>query len=90
MTTALTDREDVARLISKYDLLAVPVVDDARHVLGIVTFDDLIDAMIEGSTEDVQKLGGMEAIDRPYMDTSFAKMIRKRGGWLAILFMARC
>jgi magnesium transporter len=87
VTTPLMDREDVARLISKYDLLAVPVVDDAGHVLGIVTFDDIIDAMIEESTEDVQMLGGMEAIDRSYLDTGFAQMIRKRGGWLAILFM---
>lgn len=87
VTTPLVDREDVARLISKYDLLAVPVVDDAGHVLGIVTFDDIIDAMIEESTEDVHKLGGMEAIDQPYMDTGFMQMIRKRGGWLAALFM---
>lgn len=87
VTTALTDREDVARLISKYDLVAVPVVDDAGHLLGIVTFDDIIDTMIEESTEDVQKLGGMSAIDRPYLDVGFTKMIRKRGGWLAILFM---
>ena len=49
----LADREDVARLISKYDLLAVPVVDKKGHVLGIVTVDDIIDAMIEESTEDV-------------------------------------
>ena len=81
------DREDVARLISKYDLLAVPVVDDQRHVLGIVTFDDIIDSMIEESTEDVQRLGGMEAIERSYVDTGFIEMIRKRGGWLAVLFM---
>ena len=83
----LMDREDVARLISKYDLLAVPVVDDQRHVLGIVTFDDIIDSMIEESTEDVQRLGGMEAIERSYVDTGFIEMIRKRGGWLAVLFM---
>lgn len=83
----LMDREDVARLISKYDLLAVPVVDDQRHVLGIVTFDDIIDSMIEESTEDVQRLGGMEAIERSYADTGFIEMIRKRGGWLAVLFM---
>jgi magnesium transporter len=87
VTTPFMDREDVARLISKYDLLAVPVVDDAGRVLGIVTVDDIIDAMIEESTEDVQKLGGMEAIDRPYMETGFMQMIRKRGGWLAVLFM---
>ncbi len=52
------DREDVARLISKYDLLAVPVVDHGR-VIGIVTVDDVIDAMVQESTEDVQKFGGI-------------------------------
>ena len=71
----LTDREDVARLISKYDLLAVPVVDRRGHVLGIVTVDDVIDAMIEESTEDVQKFGGVEALDAPYMDIGFLRMI---------------
>jgi len=83
----LMDREEVARLISKYDLLAVPVVDPAGHLLGIVTVDDMIDAMVEESTEDVHKLGGMEALERPYMDIGFVEMIRKRGGWLAVLFM---
>lgn len=87
VATPLVDREDVARLITKYDLLAVPVVDDSGQVLGIVTVDDIMDAMIEESTEDVQKLGGMEALDRRYMDIGFLQMIRKRGGWLAVLFM---
>ncbi|WP_439497012.1 magnesium transporter [Bosea sp. (in: a-proteobacteria)] len=81
------DREDVARLISKYDLLAVPVVDGADHVIGIVTVDDVIDAMIAETTEDVQKLGGMEALDEPYNEISFARMIRKRAGWLSILLV---
>lgn len=85
--TPMADREDVARLITKYDRLAVPVVDDSGHVLGIVTLDDVIDAMIEESTEDVQKLGGMGALDRPYMDIGFFQMIKKRAGWLAALFM---
>ena len=83
----LTDREDVARLISKYDLLAVPVVDRRGRVLGIVTVDDVIDAMIEESTEDVQKFGGMEALDAPYMDIGFLRMIQKRAGWLCALFL---
>lgn len=81
------DREDVARLITKYDLLAVPVVDDADHVIGIVTFDDVIDAMIAETTEDVQKLGGMEALDQPYNEIGFLGMIRKRAGWLSILLL---
>jgi magnesium transporter len=63
----LTDREEVARLISKYDLLAVPVIDDNGRVLGIVTVDDVIDAIVQEDTEDVQKFGGMEALDQPYM-----------------------
>jgi len=83
----LADREDVARLISKYDLLAVPVVDKKGHVLGIVTVDDIIDAMIEESTEDVQKFGGVEALEAPYMEIGFLEMIRKRAGWLCALFL---
>jgi magnesium transporter len=86
-TRPLTDREDVARLISKYNLLAIPVVDDADHVLGIVTVDDIIDALISEQTEDVQKFGGMEALDQPYMDISFGSMVQKRAGWLCALFL---
>ncbi|MEO7985370.1 MAG: magnesium transporter [Gemmatimonadales bacterium] len=83
----LTDREDVARLISKYNLLALPVVDDQGHVLGIVTVDDVIDALIREQTEDVQKFGGMAATDEPYMQIGLRAMIRKRGGWLSALFL---
>jgi magnesium transporter len=82
-----TDREDVARLISKYDLLAVPVVDRDRRILGIVTVDDVIDALVAETTEDVQKFGGMEALDEPYMEISLPRMLRKRAGWLAALFI---
>jgi len=81
------DREDVARLISKYDLLAVPVVDDGGHMLGIVTVDDVIDAIVKEQTEDAQKFGGMEALDEPYMKIDFWTMIKKRGGWLCALFL---
>jgi magnesium transporter len=83
----LADREDVARLISKYNLLAVPVIDEENRVLGIVTVDDVIDAIVREQTEDVQKFGGMEALDEPYTEISFARMIRKRGGWLCALFL---
>ncbi len=81
-------QEEVARTISKYDFLAVPVVDTTGHVLGIVTVDDVIDAMIEEQTEDVQRMGGMEAIDEPYLEISFREMIKKRAGWLSILFIS--
>jgi magnesium transporter len=83
----LADREDVARLISKYNLLAVPVVDDGERVLGIVTVDDVIDAIVREQTEDLQKLGGMESFDEPYTEISFPLMIRKRAGWLCALFL---
>jgi magnesium transporter len=82
-----TDREEVARMISKYNLLAVPVVDEANHVLGIVTVDDVIDAIVREQTEDVQKFGGMEALDEPYTEISFARMVKKRAGWLCALFL---
>jgi magnesium transporter len=84
----LTDREEVARLLSKYDLLAVPVVAEDGHVLGIVTVDDVIDAIIAEGTEDVQRFGGLEALDQPYLNIDFATMIRKRAGWLCALFLS--
>ncbi|MEP6733345.1 MAG: magnesium transporter [bacterium] len=82
-----TDREEVARIISKYNLLAVPVVDERNHVLGIVTVDDVIDAIVREQTEDVQKFGGMEALEEPYTEISFMRMIKKRAGWLCALFL---
>src|ERR1700674_1127428 len=84
----LTDREEVARLLSKYNLLAVPVLAEDGHVLGIVTVDDVIDAIIAEGTEDVQKFGGLEALDEPYLKISFLTMIRKRAGWLCALFLS--
>src|SRR4051812_42639729 len=83
----LADREEVARLCSKYDLLAIPVVDEKRHLIGIVTVDDIIDAIIDEGTEDAQKFGGMEAIDQPYDQIGFFEMIKKRAGWLCILLV---
>jgi magnesium transporter len=85
--TPRTDREEVARIISKYNLLAVPVVDDGGHVIGIVTVDDVIDALVRETTEDVQKFGGMEALDQPYTEIGFWTMIQKRAGWLTALFL---
>jgi magnesium transporter len=85
---AAMDREEAARLISKYNLLAIPVVDDQRRMLGIVTVDDVIDALVEETTEDVQRFGGMEALDAPYMEIGFVEMIKKRAGWLCALFLS--
>ncbi len=85
--TPLTDREDVARLISRHDLLAAPVLDERRHVLGIVTVDDVIDAIMAESAEDVEKFGGVAALNAPYLQIGFLDMIRKRAGWLCALFL---
>ncbi len=82
-----TDQEEVARLISIHDLLAVPVVNDRRQVLGIVTVDDVIDAILVEGSEDVQKFGGVEGAAEPYLKTSFLGMYRKRVGWLGALFI---
>jgi magnesium transporter len=85
--SATADREEVARLTSKYDLVAVPVIDDGGRIIGVITVDDVIDAIMEEQTEDVQKLGGMEALDQPYFAASFWSVLRKRGGWLVLLFV---
>ncbi|MBB4570318.1 magnesium transporter [Rhizobium leucaenae] len=84
---ALMKQEDVARLIRRHDLLALPVVDENGLMLGIVTVDDVIDTMIADTTEAAQRFGGMEALGQPYMKIGFAGMIRKRAGWLAALFL---
>ena len=85
---ATAPRAEAVRLISKYDLLAVPVVDGRNHVLGIVTVDDVIDAMVQRQTEEVQRFGGMEALDEPYTEISFWRMVQKRAGWLCALFLS--
>jgi magnesium transporter len=82
------DREEVARLTREYDLVAVPVVDDNGVIQGVVTVDDVIDALVEEHTEDVQRFGGMEALDQPYTQIGFFSMIGKRAPWLAALFLS--
>jgi magnesium transporter len=81
------DREEVARKTTNYDLVAVPVVNDNGQIIGVVTVDDVIDAIQEEQTEDVQKFGGMEALDVPYMQIGLLGMIRKRAGWLCVLLL---
>jgi magnesium transporter len=81
------DQEDVARLMAKYDLSVMPVVGDDGVMLGVITIDDIIDVLLQEQTEDVQKIGAIEPLDLPYFQTSFLTFIRKRAGWLVILFV---
>jgi magnesium transporter len=81
------DREEVARLITIHDLLALPVLNARRQVLGIITVDDIIDTIVAESDEDVQKFGGVEGAVEPYLEIGFLQMIRKRAGWLSVLFL---
>jgi magnesium transporter len=82
-----TDQSEVAHLLTQHGIKAVPVVDEKGRMEGIVTADDLIDVLREEDTEDIQKMGGMEALDGPYLETTFPAMIKKRAGWLVILFL---
>jgi magnesium transporter len=80
-----TLQEEVSQVTSNYDLVALPVVDQNRRLLGVVTVDDVIDVIQEEQTEDAQKFGGMEALEEPYMQVSLWQNVRKRGGWLSVL-----
>src|SRR3954451_2372708 len=80
-------QEDAVNVFRKYDRSALPVVDSNNVVVGIVTIDDMLDVAEEEATEDIQKFGGLEALDEPYMRIPLWKMVRKRAGWLVILFL---
>jgi magnesium transporter len=84
---ATDDREEVVKAFERYDRLALPVTDRDRHMLGIITVDDILDVAEQEATEDIQKLGGMEALDAPYLNVDVFSMIRKRAGWLSALFL---
>jgi magnesium transporter len=81
------DQEDVARLFAEYDVLALPVIDSAGRMKGIVTVDDIVDVVAEEATEDAHKFGGLAALEMPYLRTGFFSLVRKRAGWLVLLFL---
>ncbi len=81
------DQEEVAKVMAKYDLNVVPVLGDGGDLLGIITIDDIVDVLTEEQGEDVQRLGAIEPLDLPYFQTTFVAFIRKRGFWLAALFI---
>lgn len=80
-------QEAVTKLMADHRLLAIPVRDKAGVMCGIVTIDDALQADREGASRELQKLGGMEALDGPYLQTGFRAMLRKRAGWLSVLFL---
>jgi len=80
-------QEEAVNVFRKYDRAALPVVDSAGVLVGIVTVDDMFDVAEEEATEDIQKLGGMEALDEPYMTIPLMRMVKKRATWLIILFL---
>jgi magnesium transporter len=84
---ATMDREQVVATFRKYDRVALPVVDRDGKMLGIITADDILDVAEREATEDIQKIGGMEALNKPYLDVSYREMVLKRGGWLSALFL---
>jgi magnesium transporter len=81
------DQETVSRVFAETDLVAIPVVDAEGRMKGIVTVDDVVDVVQEEATEDIQKFGGMAALEAPYLATGFLEMVKKRGGVLAVLFV---
>ncbi len=81
------DREKALGLFRKFDRVALPVVDENKKIIGIVTVDDMLDVAEEEATEDIQKLGGSEALDEPYTTIALSKMVKKRASWLVILFL---
>jgi magnesium transporter len=82
------DQEVVGRLFAQHDLMALPVIDADGRMKGIVTFDDIVQVVQEEATEDIQKIGGTEALDAPYLQIGMRSMIKKRAGWLVVLFVS--
>ena len=86
---AMDDQEPAIQVFSEYDRVALPVIDSEGVLMGIVTIDDVLDVAEEEATEDIQKIGGMEALDEPYLQTGHGDMVRKRVGWLIVLFFGQ-
>lgn len=87
--SAFDDQEAAVKMLSKYDRVALPVVDSDGILVGIVTVDDVIDVAEEETTEDMQLMAGMSALDKNYSETSTTEMVNKRVGWLVVLFLGQ-
>ncbi|KIA88968.1 magnesium transporter [Kaistella jeonii] len=86
--TTTTSKEDAVQYFEKYDRTAIPIVTESGVLVGIVTIDDILDQIEAQNTEDIQKFGGLDALDLPYIQTSWTEMIKKRATWLVILFFS--
>lgn len=86
---ATDDQETAVSAFRKYDRTTMPVLDSQEKLVGVVTVDDILDVAEEESTEDIQKIGGTEALDAPYLQTSAFSLIRKRASWLILLFIGQ-
>lgn len=82
-----TDQEECARIMSRYDLLALPVVGDDGRLAGVITIDDVVDVLVDEATEDIHRMGASEPLDKPYLETTTLTVFRKRIGWLLLLFL---
>lgn len=85
--SVMDDQESAIESFRKYDRTALPVVDNVGVMVGIVTVDDVLDVVEEEATEDIQKFGGQEALDEPYIDTPILQLVKKRATWLVVLFL---
>ena len=81
------DQEALSRMFMRHHLLMMPIVDAAGRVKGVVSVNDIVDVVQEEATEDIHKMGGVATLDEPYLQVSLSRMIRKRAGWLVILFL---
>src|SRR5262245_54018830 len=81
------DQETAAELAARHGLLSLPVLDEERRLVGVITIDDIVDIVQDEATEDIQKIGGMEALDAPYLEIGILKMVKKRAVWLSALFI---
>ena len=85
--TTDTDQEDVARIFEDYDLIVIPVVDKEGRLVGIITYDDILDIVREEDTEDIHLMGGLGAPEETYFSLSIAEDVKRRGGWLTLLIL---
>ncbi|MEZ4703705.1 MAG: magnesium transporter [Bdellovibrionota bacterium] len=80
------DQEEVVKEFAKFDLFALPVVDEQKKLVGIITHDDILDVAVEEQTEDVHRMGALEPVEAPYLKANFFKLAQNRGLWLLVLF----